>query len=526
MNPLASALADAMTSSGQDLAVLDNGTWRHHRWPEVHQRAENVAARIADDEATVVVLVGEPTVEFIAAIPGTLYAGAALSILPGPVRGADLSQWAQNTTQRCAAIGAGMVLSHGEQFDALRAAAGVVPVHDVTEIAQPRRSTTFTPPTTGGEFAVLQGTAGSTGTPRTAALSPEAVLANLHGLQTRIDITSDDVGCSWLPLYHDMGLTFLLACALSGTGLRQAPTSAFAASPFSWVQWLTASAATMTAAPNMAYGLIGTYGSRLADVDLGALRFALNGGEPVDCDGTQRFATEMARFGFDAAALSPSYGLAESNCAVTVPLLGSGLQVDEVEVSTDDGRYLRRTHAVVGQAIPGMQVRIAPVNSATEHVEGRDTGEIEVRGSSMMTGYLGETPLAPELWFPTGDLGYFVDGGLVVCGRAKELITVAGRNIFPAEVERVAAQVKGVREGAVVAVRTGESALRPGLVIAAEFRGTDEPAARSELVQRVASECGVVPSNVVFLEPGALPRTSSGKLRRLEVKRNMEEVSR
>jgi long-chain-fatty-acid--[acyl-carrier-protein] ligase len=196
-----------------------------------------------------------------------------------------------------------------------------------------------------------------------------------------------------------------------------------------------------------------------------------------------------------------------------------------VAVSTDDGRYLRR-HAVLGEPIPGMQVRIAPIDGAAEHVDGREFGEIEIRGSSMMTGYLGETPLPPESWFPTGDLGYFVDGGLVVCGRAKELITVAGRNIFPAEVERVAAQVAGVREGAVVAVGTGESALRPGLVIAAEFRGTDEPAARSELVQRVASECGVVPSNVVFLEPGALPRTSSGKLRRLEVKRNMEDVSR
>ncbi|MGE2712779.1 long-chain-fatty acid--ACP ligase MbtM [Mycolicibacterium litorale] len=522
---MASALADAMTSSGRDLVVLDDGVWHRHPWAEVHQRAENVATRIGDEGATVVVLVGEPTVEFIAAIPGVLYAGAALSILPGPVRGAELAHWAQNTMQRCLSIGAGAVLSHGEHLAALSATEQSLPVLDVTELAQRQRSATFTAPHSGGRFAVLQGTAGSTGSPRTAQLTHDAVLANLRGLQTRIDVSGADVGCSWLPLYHDMGLTFLFTCTLSGMELWQAPTSAFATSPFSWVQWLTASAATMTAAPNMAFGLIGKYGSRLADLDLSHLRFALNGGEPIDCDGTRRFATEMARFGFDAAALSPSYGLAESNCAVTVPVLGSGLQVDEVEVSTDTGRYLRK-HAVVGEAIPGVQVRIAPLDGSAEQVDGRDFGEIEVRGSSMMTGYLGETPLAPESWFPTGDLGYFVDSGLVVCGRAKELITVAGRNIFPSEVERVAAQVKGVREGAVVAVGTDANAVRPGLVIAAEFRGTDEPAARSELVQRVASECGVVPSNVVFLEPGALPRTSSGKLRRLEVKRSMEEVSR
>jgi long-chain-fatty-acid--[acyl-carrier-protein] ligase len=102
---------------------------------------------------------------------------------------------------------------------------------------------------------------------------------------------------------------------------------------------------------------------------------------------------------------------------------------------------------------------------------------------------------------------------------------VAGRNVFPAEIERVAAQVKGVREGAVVAVGTNEQAVRPGLVIAAELRGPDEPAARSEVVRLVASECGIVPSDVVLMTPGSLPHTSSGKLRRLEIKRNLEAVS-
>ncbi|STZ73072.1 AMP-dependent synthetase and ligase [Mycolicibacterium fortuitum] len=140
----------------------------------------------------------------------------------------------------------------------------------------------------------------------------------------------------------------------------------------------------------------------------------------------------------------------------------------------------------------------------------------------MMSGYLGQEPLNPGDWFATGDLGYFVDGGLVVCGRTKELITVAGRNIFPTEIERVAAQVKGVREGAVVAVGAGEKAVRSGLVIAAEFRGADEAGARSQVIQQVASECGIVPADVVFLAPGSLPRTSSGKLRRLEVKRQLE----
>ncbi len=111
-----------------------------------------------------------------------------------------------------------------------------------------------------------------------------------------------------------------------------------------------------------------------------------------------------------------------------------------------------------------------------------------------------------------------------MCGRIKELITIAGRNLFPSEVERVAAQVRGVREGAVVAVSTDDDSARQGLIIAAEFRGPDEAGARSDLVQRVASQCGVVPAEVVFLAPGSLPRTSSGKLRRLEVKQNLQSV--
>ena len=300
-----------------------------------------------------------------------------------------------------------------------------------------------------------------------------------------------------------MGLSLLLAGALGGTDVWQAPTTAFQASPFRWLNWLTESRATITAAPNMAYGLIGKYSRRVTDVDLGDLRFALNGGEPVDCELTRRFADEMARFGFCAGALAPSYGLAESTCAVTVPEPGRGLIADE-----------DRATPVLGEAIAGMEVRIEPHDDATAE---RGAGEIMIRGSSMMSGYRGDAPRDAESWFPTGDLGYLVDGGLVVCGRAKELITVAGRNIFPAEVERVAAAAQGVREGAVVAVGVGERSIRPGVVVVAEFRGPDEAQVRADVTQRVASECGIVPSDVILVRPGALPRTSSGKLRRLEV---------
>jgi long-chain-fatty-acid--[acyl-carrier-protein] ligase len=521
MNALAAALTEVLPTSGNHLAVLDDGAWSRHPWPEVYARAESVADWLLNEEATALGLVGAPTVEFVSAIIGAFLAGAALSILPGPVRGADPDQWAHSTVDRFTGIGARHVLSNGTYLDGLLASDGSARVSDVSGVAVADRSTTFTLPDAAAPVAVLQGTAGSTGSPRTVELSPDAVLSNVRGLNARIGVTPADKGCSWLPLYHDMGLSFLLSGAVNGSDVWQAPTKAFQASPFRWLNWLTESGATITAAPNMAYGLIGKYSRRVTDVDLGAVRFALNGGEPVDCELTGRFAEEMARFGFSAGALAPSYGLAEATCAVTVPEPGVGLHVDEVVAYSEQGASPRR-HAVLGHAVPGMEVRIEPRDDVTTDTGDRDIGEVAIRGTSMMSGYHGGESHDPESWYLTGDLGYFVDGGLVVCGRAKEIITVAGRNVFPADVERVAAQVAGVREGSVVAVGIGERTVRPSLVIVAEFRGPDEAEARSRLIQHVASECGVVPSDVSFVRPGTLPRTSSGKLRRLEVKQRLD----
>lgn len=502
MDSLAAAFAEGLTNSANSLYVLDDGAWTRHPWPEVHARSENVADWLLNEEVAALGLANEPTVELIAAILGAFQAGVPVTIAPGPVRGADADKWAQSTVTRFAGMGVTHVLSRGRQLEQLALVDSGPLVKELDSVAPLTRSTGFARPGRPSAVAILQGTAGSTGVPRAVQLSPDAVLANLSGLNSRVGVGPDDVGCSWLPLYHDMGLSFVLAGALRGIDVWQAPTAAFQASPFRWLDWLTESRATITAAPNMAYGLIGKYSRRVTGVDLSNMRFALNGGEPVDCELTTRFADEMARFGFSAGALAPSYGLAESTCAVTVPEPDRGLVVD------GDG------HALLGEPIPGMSVRIEPR-------DGDKVGEICIRGTSMMSGYRGETPLNPDEWFPTGDLGYFVDGNLVVCGRAKELITVAGRNIFPAEVERVAAGAAGVREGAVVAVGVGERSIRPGVTIVAEFRGPDEAKSRADLIERVASECGVVPTDVVFVRPGTLPRTSSGKLRRLEVKRDL-----
>ncbi|WP_068269634.1 long-chain-fatty acid--ACP ligase MbtM [Aldersonia kunmingensis] len=526
---LISTAVRSMTTATGDLVVFEpaSGQWQPYPWAQVHAIAENVAVRALDRVGAapgVVGIVGDPTVELVAAIPGAWLAGAAVSILPGPVRGADVQQWAAATLARFASLGATVVFANGSQLAALREVESRLPIEDLATVGRESLASPLPiPPGDVNAPAVLQGTAGSTGTPRTAVLTRGAVLNNIGGLMRRIRLDpTRDICCTWLPIYHDMGLAFLLTGVLSGASMWVAPTSSFAASPFRWLNWLSTSKATYTGAPNFAYNLIGKYASRVRDVDLSSLRCALSGGEPIDCDGFGVFIDRMTAFGFDPLCVAPSYGLAESTCAVTTPLFGQGgLQVDEVEADVPGAGAVVRKHALLGRPIDGMEMRIVPATDEPPALRGREVGELEIRGTSMMRGYLGEPDIDPAAWYRTGDLGYLVDGSLVVCGRAKEVIMIAGRNVFPNEVESVAAQVKGVREGAVVAVGIGAGTARPRLAITAEYRGPDEAGAHADLVARVAAQCGVVPSDVVFVRPGTLPRTSSGKLRRLEVKQQL-----
>ncbi|REO54697.1 long-chain-fatty-acid--ACP ligase, partial [Mycobacterium tuberculosis] len=217
MSELAAVLTRSMQASAGDLMVLDRETslWCRHPWPEVHGLAESVAAWLLDhDRPAAVGLVGEPTVELVAAIQGAWLAGAAVSILPGPVRGANDQRWADATLTRFLGIGVRTVLSQGSYLARLRSVdtAGVT-IGDLSTAAHTNRSAT---PVASEGPAVLQGTAGSTGAPRTAILSPGAVLSNLRGLNQRVGTdAATDVGCSWLPLYHDMGLAFVLSAALA-----------------------------------------------------------------------------------------------------------------------------------------------------------------------------------------------------------------------------------------------------------------------------------------------------------------------
>ncbi|MEX5634002.1 long-chain-fatty acid--ACP ligase MbtM [Parafrankia sp. FMc2] len=530
---LATVISRAMHSGNGTLSVLKtaSGAWDTRPWQEVHTRAKQIAAQILTEsdnrEPSAVGLIGEPTVDLIAAIQGAWLAGTAVSILPGPIRGADEQRWAENTYARFRGIGVGTVLGSDEQLELLAKVDGPLRIAQVAQYGRNADITGFVGRRVGPDTpAILQGTAGSTGEPKTAVLSVAAVHSNITELVRRLDIRLNrDVEMSWLPLYHDMGLIVVLVGMATGVPLWVAPNSAFVGAPFRWLQWLTESRATITVAPNFAYNIVGRYGSRITDADLSHLRFAISGGEPIDADAFDAFLDVAARFGMDRRAAAPAYGMAESTCAVSMPAAGEGARYDEVTVTSpeDTGQSVRRRYAILGRPLDGMQVRIVEADGVgVPRIDGRAVGHIEIRGTSMMTGYLGHAPLGDGEWFATGDLGYLVDGRPVICGRAKEIVIVAGRNLFPVEIEQCAATVDGVRSGRVAAVARDGASARSGLVIVAEFRGRDPESARREVISTVASECNIVPADVVFVKPGALPLTTSGKLRRLETGKLLE----
>ncbi|MGW4533969.1 long-chain-fatty acid--ACP ligase MbtM [Nocardia sp. NPDC004340] len=536
MPDLGTHIRDTLLASTKSLRTLDllEKRWRETPWPEVAAVADTIAARLLDGdragERGPVGLVGDPTMETVAIMCGAWFAGRAIALLPGPVRGRANSLWADVTAEKFAALGC-RELFVGTEIAQLMAAAVTDPAASVTAFPEVSawRATPFgsIAAFSGTDTAILQGTAGSTGSPKTAVLSRAAMVRHCAGFQERIDgDPGRDIGCSWLPLYHDMGLTSLAIGMIYGGETWLAPTAAFARSPFEWLRWLSESKATLIGAPNFAYNLLGQYARRIDGVDLGNVRYAINGGEPVDCDGLARFTEEMRNFGFDPAAVAPSYGMAEATCGVSAPLPGSGLTVDEIDITEGDSARPLRT-AALGSAMPGMEIRVV-AGDGHPTAPGRDIGEIEVRGHSMMSGYLEtEVKLAEDEWFKTGDIGYLHDGQLHVCGRSKEMLTVAGRNLFPQQVETVVGKIAGVRAGAVVATvveTANERALRrPELVVVAEFRGKGADLARDLIKESVVAECGIVPSVVELVTPGELPRTTSGKLRRLEVGRMVTE---
>jgi fatty-acyl-CoA synthase len=397
------------------------------------------------------------------------------------------------------------------------------------------------------DIALLQYTSGSTGDPKGVVLTHANLLANMRAIGEAVQLGPGDVGVSWLPLYHDMGLIGSWLTLLHyGIPVAVMSPLAFLTRPERWLWAFHKHRGTIAAAPNFAYELCVR---KIADkdiegLDLSSWRAALNGAEPVNPETLDRFAARFERCGFRREAQLPVYGLAEAALAVTVPPLNRGPLVDRVEreAFTTRGSAVPAKESPAGSVIsfvssgrplPGHEVRI--VDDKGEEVPDRTEGFLWFRGPSATSGYY-KNPAATEklfvngrangedefAWVNSGDRAYRGDGEIYVTGRVKDIIIKGGRNLYPHEVEELAARVDGLRKGCIVAFGLkDESSGTEKLVVVAEVREQDprrHPAIAAAVTEQVSQGLGLPPDRVELLPLGSIPKTSSGKLRREETK--------
>jgi fatty-acyl-CoA synthase len=501
-------------------------------WAQLHDEARAVAGRLQAlgiGPSAHVALLGPTTRGLVTTIQATWLTGAALVVLPLPMRLGSIEEFVDQTRSRIRHADVSLLVIDPDLAAFYEPVAGDPPVAMLDELTSGPRPSFIAPAIDPDGLAVLQFTSGSTSDPKGVMLTHRQILANLDGAIIAAAIDGEnDVLVSWLPLYHDMGLIGMLTVPMiSGADLVLAPPQDFMASPARWVEWISAFRGTGTAGPNFAYALAARALRRANDLDLSRWRIALNGAEPVDPSSVDAFCEAGARFGLSPTAAFPAFGMAELAIAGTFPEPGKGMRVDRVDrtvleterfaARVDDDNPAGRALAILGRPIPGLEIRICDPDSGSA-MKDREAGELEIRGTSVTPGYYKrpkDTAAAfHDGWLRTGDLAYTVDGELVVCGRIKDVIIVGGRNVFPEDVERAVAEVDGVRAGNVIAFGIEGRGGRERLVVVAETKADDPSPVRSRVARKVSDAVGVPPGDVILVTPGSLPKTSSGKLQR------------
>ena len=398
-----------------------------------------------------------------------------------------------------------------------------------------------TPVMRGSDIAFLQYTSGSTGTPKGVVLTHANLLANIRAMGVAVDVRPDDVFVSWLPLYHDMGLIGAwLGSLYHAIPFVVMPPLSFIAKPQRWLKAIHRYRGTLSASPNFGYEIClrRLEDKDIADLDLSCWRAAFNGAEAVVPETIERFVERFKPNGFRPEAMLPVYGLAESSVGLGFPPLERGPWIDCIqrEAFTRQGMAVPASaqeplglrFASCGLPLPGHQIRI--VDDAGRELPERRQGRIEFRGPSSTSGYYRNAEPTRALfhgeWLETGDLGYISNGEVFVTGRKKDIVIRAGRNIYPQEVEQAVSDIDGIRSGC-VAVFGGMNAVTgtERLIVLAETRRLDESqsaALRSQVNAVVTDLLGEPPDDIVLAPPGAVLKTSSGKVRRAAIRERYE----
>ncbi len=487
-----------------------------------------------------VALIAESDSDFVRAFFACQYAGLVPAPLPLPAAFGGKESYIAHLRRMMEGIGAAAAFGPAALVGWLAEAVSGLDVRltgtlDLLGNVQPALNGLPKPDPEG--LAYLQFSSGSTRFPLGIAVNQRAFMANARSTsRDALRIVEGDRGVSWLPFYHDMGLVgFLLMPMACQMTVDVIATRDFARRPLLWLDLISRNRGTISFSPIFGYELCvrRTETASTEGLDLSSWRRAGIGGDMIRPNVLTRFAERFTARGFDSSAFLPSYGMAEAALALSFAPLGVGAQHDTVDgavlenerrarpADNDSGRV--RTFVRCGQMLPGHEIEVRDETGRV--LRERQVGRIYVRGPSLMSGYFGaaeETArvLSADGWLDTGDLGYLVDGEIVITGRAKDLIIVNGRNLWPQDLEWTAeAEVSYLRSGD-VAVFSVDGDDDEEVVALVQCR-TPDPDRRDALATEIANifrgRYGLE-SKIVLVPPHSLPQTSSGKLSRIRAR--------
>jgi acyl-CoA synthetase (AMP-forming)/AMP-acid ligase II len=487
-------------------------------------------------------ILAEDPIEFIRAFMGCQLAGviAVPVVPPFPSHGGARVATLRGLVAVC---GARAILS-GNPPDFRERLVGVAPELETTawiavdEIHTARAAELRAPTMRPRDVSFLQYTSGSTSAPKGVVVTQDALLHNAALLYAIGSYGPEDRLVSWLPLYHDMGLTANVVLALyAGIEAILIPPVVFAQRPGRWLGAISRYGATVSGGPDFAYGhcVRRISAAEREALDLSSWRVAFCGGEPVRAQTLDAFVEAFGRQGFDSAAWVPGYGLAE--CVVMATAVQGGGGAARLSVESEP---LRRGQVVpgAGQTLVGcggelLHRRLEIVDPGTGRpVDPGAIGEIWIGGPDVCAGYWQQPEQSAETFaarltggdetrfLRTGDLGFVHGGQLYVTGRQKDLVIVAGRNHYPDDLEATAvAAHAAVLEGGCVAFAVERDG-RESVVLVVSL--VPERARAGVALERVATRVraavslrhGIAVDEVVLVDRKAVPKTSSGKLRR------------
>ncbi len=518
-------------------------------WREVRERAHVVARKLIGAgfaRGERILITADTWPGFFDSFFGAQYAG----LLPVPVsipvgiggKDAYLDQLRRQfaASGAVAAVGlddlAGYLGEAAREFPGLRLHGGMDVLHALPEKPVDLR------PLGVDDLCYIQFSSGSTRHPHGVQITQRALMANLAGMTgaAGLDVVVGDRVVSWLPLYHDMGLIgFLMAPLASQLSIDYLTPRDFARRPTQWLNLISRNRASITYSPSFGYDLATRRAASQipADLDLSCLRHAGIGGDMIRPDVLERFAATFEGSGFDRKAFIPSYGMAEVCLAITFSPGGAGVRTDTVD-RTALGEQQRATPAadpadpqrarrfvLCGRVLPGHRLEVRDPEGKV--LADREVGRIFVAGPSIMPGYFGEPEASREVlsddgWLDTGDLGYTLAGEIVVTGRAKDLIIVNGRNVWPQDIEWAVEAKRLAKSGdaAAFSIDTGEGE-RVVVAVLARVSGDEAREALARDVAGAVREAIAVDCDVALVPPTmGLPTTSSGKLSRSRAKAN------